>query len=69
MYKRQPKDIEGHAVKRPAKAKTSSYAIGDRIFHQKFGYGHVIAADGTKLTVNFDKAGEKKVMDGFVEQA
>ena len=69
QYGRAPKDIEGHAVKRPAKAKTSNYAIGDRIFHQKFGYGHVTAADGTKLTVNFDKAGEKKVMDGFVEQA
>ena len=55
--------------RRPVKAKTSNYAIGDRIFHQKFGYGHVTAADGTKLTVNFDKAGEKKVMDGFVEQA
>jgi DNA helicase-2/ATP-dependent DNA helicase PcrA len=68
-YGRAPKDIEGHAVRRPAKGKTSNYNIGDRIFHQKFGYGDVQGTDGTKLTVSFDKAGEKKVLDGFVDPA
>jgi DNA helicase-2/ATP-dependent DNA helicase PcrA len=68
-FGREPREIEGHAVRRPAKGKTSNYAIGDRIFHQKFGYGEVKAADGTKLTVQFEKAGEKKVLDGFVERA
>ncbi len=44
----------------------SDYAKGDRIFHQKFGYGRVANVEGNKLTVDFDKAGEKKVIDTFV---
>ncbi|MHC3127286.1 DNA helicase II [Brevundimonas sp. GN22] len=42
---------------------------GDRVFHQKFGYGSVKATEGNKLIVSFDKAGEKKVIDTFVEKA
>jgi len=42
---------------------------GDRVFHQKFGYGRVVVKDGTKLEVAFDKAGRKKVMENFVELA
>jgi len=68
-YSRTPKQIEGRAVRRPAKPKTSEFKIGDRVFHQKFGYGDVTETDGTKLTVAFDKAGEKKVLDGFVDRA
>jgi DNA helicase-2/ATP-dependent DNA helicase PcrA len=45
------------------------YKRGDRVFHQKFGYGDVRLVDGNKLTVAFDKAGEKKVIDSFVEKA
>jgi DNA helicase-2/ATP-dependent DNA helicase PcrA len=44
------------------------YAKGDRVFHQKFGYGLVTAVDANKLTVDFDKAGEKRVIDTFVER-
>ena len=40
-----------------------------RIFHQKFGYGRIIATDGNKLEVAFEKAGTKKVIDSFVELA
>ena len=47
----------------------SSYRRGDRVFHQKFGYGRVQGVEGNKLTVAFDKAGEKKVIDSFVERA
>ena len=47
----------------------SSYKRGERVFHQKFGYGLVSAVEGNKLTVAFDKAGEKKVIDSFVERA
>ena len=43
--------------------------MGERVFHLKFGYGHVAAIDGNKLTVDFDKAGRKKVIDSFVERA
>jgi DNA helicase-2/ATP-dependent DNA helicase PcrA len=48
---------------------SSQYETGDRIFHQKFGYGRVTIVEGNKLTVNFDKAGEKKVIDQFVTRA
>jgi DNA helicase-2/ATP-dependent DNA helicase PcrA len=47
----------------------ASYGIGDRIFHQKFGYGRVRQVEGNKLTVDFDKAGEKRVIDSFVVPA
>ena len=67
-YGRAPKEIEGHAVKRPAANKTSSYKVGERIFHQKFGYGSITEANGTKLSVNFEKAGDKMVLDSFVER-
>jgi DNA helicase-2/ATP-dependent DNA helicase PcrA len=48
---------------------SSGFARGDRVFHQKFGYGQVKSIEGNKLTVAFDKAGEKKVIDSFVEKA
>jgi len=41
--------------------------IGKRIFHQKFGYGKVIKVDGKKLQIQFEKAGEKIVMEDFVK--
>ena len=47
----------------------SHYTRGDRVFHQKFGYGRVRYVEGNKLTVDFDKAGEKKVIDQFVARA
>jgi DNA helicase II / ATP-dependent DNA helicase PcrA len=54
----------------PAAAKaTAGFAVGDRIFHQKFGYGTVRAREGAKLAISFDKAGDKMVMDSFVAKA
>ncbi len=47
----------------------SSFAVGDRVFNQKFGYGTVIAIDADKLDVAFEKAGEKKVMASFLTPA
>ena len=49
-------------------ARSSAFAVGDRVFHQKFGNGNVVAVDGNKLTIAFDKAGEKRVVDSFVER-
>lgn len=43
--------------------------IGQRVFHQKFGYGRIIAVDGNKLDIDFEKAGPKKVLDSFIEAA
>ena len=38
------------------------------MFHIKFGPGSVSAVEGNKLTVAFDKAGEKRVLESFVER-
>ncbi len=47
----------------------SSFGLGDRVFHQKFGYGAVTAIEGDKLEIAFDKAGVKKVVAKFVVAA
>jgi len=44
-----------------------TFEVGQRVFHQKFGYGRVTALDGNKLEISFEKAGTKKVVDSFVE--
>ena len=40
--------------------------VGQRVFHDKFGYGRIKNSEGNgeqrKLTVAFDKAGEKKLL-------
>jgi DNA helicase-2/ATP-dependent DNA helicase PcrA len=66
--KRAPLTIEGELVAKST-GTVSEFSLDDRVFHQKFGYGHVIKIDGNKLTIAFDKAGEKKVVDSFVERA
>lgn len=48
---------------------SGAYQVGMRIFHQKFGYGIIQAVDDTRLDIAFDKAGQKKVLDSFVEPA
>ena len=64
-----PLEIEGELVAKSVVAGGSLYKVGERVFHQKFGYGLVSAVEGNKLTVEFDKAGQKKVIDAFVERA
>jgi DNA helicase II / ATP-dependent DNA helicase PcrA len=66
--KRGPMVIEGELVAKST-GTVSEFNLDDRVFHQKFGYGHVVKIDGNKLTIAFDKAGEKKVVDSFVERA
>ena len=41
---------------------------GDRVFHDKFGYGKIINIDGHKLDIAFEKSGKKRVMDSFIEK-
>ena len=41
-------------------------ALGQRVFHGKFGYGTIAAIEGNKLEIEFEKAGRKKVLDSFV---
>ncbi|MBT9383059.1 UvrD-helicase domain-containing protein [Pseudooceanicola sp. CBS1P-1] len=45
---------------------TASHVIGERVFHQKFGYGEVIGVEGDKLEIAFEKSGVKKVVAKFV---
>ena len=47
----------------------SDISIGARVFHDKFGYGCVTDQEGNKLTIEFEKAGEKRVLDSFVTLA
>ena len=66
----RPPMIEGQAVTiQTTDPAASEYVRGDRVFHQKFGYGRVTFVEGNKLSVDFDKAGEKKVIDTFVTRA
>ncbi|UEM10582.1 UvrD-helicase domain-containing protein [Bradyrhizobium barranii subsp. barranii] len=66
--RRGPMTIEGELVAKST-GTTSEFSLSDRVFHQKFGYGRVTKIDGNKLTIAFDKAGEKKVVDSFVQRA
>jgi DNA helicase-2/ATP-dependent DNA helicase PcrA len=45
----------------------SRWNAGARVFHMKFGPGTVATVDGNKLTVDFDKAGRKMVLESFLE--
>jgi len=65
-YARPPRQIDGELVASGTSA--SGYALGERVFHQKFGYGEIMSTDGDKLTIEFDKAGTKKVLASFVER-
>jgi DNA helicase II / ATP-dependent DNA helicase PcrA len=49
--------------------KVGGFSVGDRVFHQKFGYGVIQEIEDNKLAIAFEKAGDKKVMDAFVERA
>ena len=61
------KTIEGNLVASSINEASSNFKVGDRVFHMKFGNGNVALVDGNKLTIDFDKAGQKRVLDSFVE--
>jgi DNA helicase II / ATP-dependent DNA helicase PcrA len=66
-YRRPQRMIEADEWQvAPIRASEHGFKIGDRVFHEKFGYGLVEEIDGTKLAIAFDKAGRKKVLDSFV---
>ena len=68
---------QARQMRQPAEAKNitidmtavSSFTAGDRVFHQKFGYGEVMGVEGDKLDIAFDKAGQKKVVARFIVAA
>ncbi|MWB77506.1 AAA family ATPase [Pseudooceanicola sp. 216_PA32_1] len=59
----QPRESRGQVIDLEA---VSAYTVGDRVFHQKFGYGAITGIEGDKLDIAFDKAGAKKVVAKFV---
>ena len=59
----QPKETRSVTIDMNA---VSSFAMGERVFHQKFGYGAVTGIEGDKLEIDFEKAGLKKVVSKFV---
>jgi DNA helicase-2/ATP-dependent DNA helicase PcrA len=62
--------IEGQAFEvRPRQRPAAPFVAGARVFHQKFGYGTVVAVDNDRLDIEFEHAGSKKVMDSFVVAA
>ena len=63
---RQPSETKNVTIDMKA---TSSFVMGERVFHQKFGYGAIIGIEGDKLEVSFEKAGDKKVVARFLTAA
>jgi DNA helicase-2/ATP-dependent DNA helicase PcrA len=59
--------LEGQATVVTDDPASARFHAGARVFHVKFGYGRIVAVEGNKLEVAFDKAGAKKVIDSFVE--
>ncbi|MCZ7471983.1 UvrD-helicase domain-containing protein [Agrobacterium sp. O3.4] len=60
--------IDGELVAKSVADTPSKFVVGDRVFHLKFGNGNISAIEGNKLTIDFDRAGQKRVLDGFVEK-
>ena len=60
--------IEGELIA-SSSAAGAGYTVGARVRHQKFGPGTVTDVDGNKLTIEFDRAGRKRVVDSFVTPA
>jgi DNA helicase-2/ATP-dependent DNA helicase PcrA len=63
---RGPTTIEGELV--ASSTQQTSFKPGERVLHQKFGPGTIAGVDGNKLTIEFDEAGRKRVIDSFVER-
>ena len=64
---RGPQTIEGQLVAASTVA-GAGFAAGDRVMHQKFGFGAVVSVEGNKLTIDFDHAGRTRVIDSFVSR-
>ncbi len=67
IHDKKVKVIEGSLIAKSVATAPARFAVGDRVLHQKFGPGTVAEVEGEKLTIDFDRAGRKRVLDGFVE--
>ena len=48
--------------------KVGGFSVGDRVFNQKFGYGTITEVADNRLAIHFDLAGDKKIMDAYVDR-
>ncbi|MFO7759341.1 MAG: 3'-5' exonuclease, partial [Roseovarius sp.] len=62
----QPREAKSPVIDAQA---VSAHTVGERVFHQKFGYGAILGIEGDKLEIEFDKAGVKKVVARFITGA
>ena len=73
-WRRMQENQSARSVRQPVEARNmiidaeavSPYVLGDRVFHQKFGYGEIMGIEGDKLDVEFDHAGSKKIVARWV---
>ncbi|OYV59980.1 MAG: DNA helicase II, partial [Acidocella sp. 21-58-7] len=64
---RRPREAD--AWEQPSRpARPDKIPVGARVFHQKFGYGTVMAVDDDRLDIKFETSGEKRVLDRFIER-
>ena len=64
---RKPLMIDGEVLAK-SMGGAGRFTDGARVFHMKFGAGTVVAVDGNKLTVEFDRAGRKMVLESYLEE-
>ena len=62
----QPRESRNSVIDATA---ISAFTMGERVFHQKFGYGAIVGIEGDKLEINFEKAGTKKVVASYVSSS
>ena len=65
--RRSPEALPWEPKTRPARG--SAIPVGSRVFHEKFGYGEVLLVEDDRIEVRFEKAGQKRLLDRFVELA
>ncbi len=73
-WRRLQKRAGQHGISKPREASNtvidlnavSSFTEGERVFHQKFGYGAIVSIEGDKLEIAFEKAGTKKIVSRFI---
>ncbi|PCH66863.1 MAG: DNA helicase II [Rhodobacteraceae bacterium] len=73
-WRRLQKRAGDHGISKPREASNtvidlnavSSFTEGQRVFHQKFGYGAIVSIEGDKLEIAFEKAGTKKIVSRFI---
>ncbi|USO01917.1 MAG: UvrD-helicase domain-containing protein [Alphaproteobacteria bacterium] len=68
-YTHMPSRAPSFSQRRFVRSSESDYTVGERVFHDKFGYGHIKSVEDDKLSVFFDHTGLKKVLASFLTKA